>query len=82
MLVRRPGTSGAAAALLTALAVVAQETQTPDVDEDDPATWPAPPTRSDGKPFTAEDLMMAEDLGQEDVLNHASSTNGLCVRAP
>ena len=67
---------------LTVLAVVAQETQTPDVDEDDPATWPAPPTRSDGEPFTAEDLMTAEDLGQEDVLNHASSTNGLCVPAP
>ena len=32
--------------------------------------------------FTAEDLMTAEDLGQEDVLNHASSTNGLCAPAP
>jgi len=26
--------------------------------------------------------MTAEDLGQEDVLNHASSTNGLCIPAP
>ncbi|MFD5329868.1 LCP family protein, partial [Streptomyces sp. NPDC127092] len=75
-------TGVSATPLLTVLAVVAQETQTPDVDEDDPATWPAPPTRSDGEPFTAEDLMTAEDLGQEDVLNHASSTNGLCVPAP
>ena len=73
---------GGVMAAATVLAVVAQETQTPDVDEDDPATWPAPPTRSDGEPFTAEDLMTAEDLGQEDVLNHASSTNGLCIPAP
>ena len=75
-------TGVSATPLLTVLAVVAQETEAPDVDEDDPATWPAPPTRSDGEPFTAEDLMTAEDLGQEDVLNHASSTNGLCVPAP
>ena len=38
--------------------------------------------KTDGEPFTAEDLMTAEDLGQEDVLNHASSTNGLCIPAP
>ena len=75
-------TGVSATPLLTVLAVVAQETQAPDVDEDDPATWPAPPTRTDGEPFTAEDLMTAEDLGQEDVLNHASSSNGLCVPAP
>lgn len=75
-----PGDGGASALpLLTALAVVAQEAAEPEVDEQDPDTWPAAPTRPDGLPYTAEDLMHAEDLGQEDVLNHASSTNGLCV---
>ena len=76
------GEAGASALpLLTVLAVAAQEAG-PEVDEDDPDTWPAPPTRPDGEPYTAEDLMHAEDLGQEDLLNHASSTNGLCAPAP
>ena len=49
------------------------------VKANDPKTWPAPPTREDGQPFTAQDLMEAEDAGREDVLAHASSTNALCT---
>ncbi len=73
------GSGASALPLLTVLAVAAQEAVPDEVDEDDPATWPAPPTRPDGGAYTAEDLMLAEDLGQEDLLNHASSTNGLCA---
>lgn len=65
--------------LLTALAVAATQPADDEVDEADPDTWPDPPTWPDGQPYTAEDLMTAEDLGQEDVLNHASATNGLCA---
>lgn len=60
-------------------AVAAPSAKDGGVDPDDPRTWPSPPTRTDGQPYTAEDLMRAEDAGQEDVLAHASSTNGLCA---
>ena len=67
---------------LPLLAVLSQAAAEEDgVDKDDPSTWPAAPTRPDGQPYTAEDLMRAEDAGQEDVLNLVSSTNGLCAPA-
>ena len=45
---------------------VADAAEEDGVDKDDPSTWPAAPTRPDGQPYTAEDLMRAEDAGQHD----------------
>ncbi|MDY6055347.1 LCP family protein [Micrococcus sp.] len=70
-----PGTGFSALPLLTAA------TPSPSASTGGPSTWPDPPTRPDGQPFTLEDLMHAEDAGQEDVLIHASSTNDLCAPA-
>ncbi|WIK82332.1 LCP family protein [Micrococcus lylae] len=69
--------AGAALPLLTGTAP--EPSVAPEVDEDDPDTWPAAPTDYEGMEITEETLMQWEDAGLEKALLHASSTNHLCA---
>lgn len=51
----------------------------PEVEEDDPSSWPAAPTSYQGQEITPESLMRWEDAGDEQALVTASSTNHLCA---
>lgn len=69
-----------AAAVLPLLTGIAPEPSVaPEVEEDDPDTWPAAPAEYQGQEITPESLMAWEDAGVENALVHASSTNHLCA---
>ncbi len=74
--------AGTGASPLPLLTVVAQDeepiAEQDGVQEDDPDTWPAPPTEYQGQPITDELLMQLEDAGNEAALSEIAATNELC----
>lgn len=73
-------TAAGAVPVLTVLAAPATGRQD-GVDVDDPDTWPDAPSHTDGRPYSAEELMALQDAGHEAELVRISSTNDLCAPA-
>ena len=75
-----PTTAAGAVPVLTVLTAPATGRQD-GVDVDDPDTWPDAPSHTDGRPYSAEELMALQDAGHEAELVRIASTNDLCAPA-